>query len=503
MTAPPTTVGTPIRDDAVAGRLSTRWLVLGVLCLAQLVVVLDNTVLTVAVPALTRDLAASTADIQWVINAYALVQSGLLLTAGSVVDRYGRRRMLLAGLVLFGLASLAAAAAQSSGQLIAARAALGVGGALLVTGTLAVAMQVFDAEERPRAIGIWAAVSALGFAAGPPVGGFVLAHFDWPAIFLLNVPVVLLCLLAGVLLVPESRGATDGRLDLVGAVLSTAGLTAVVYAVIRGPEDGWASGPVLGAALAGVVLVGLFVGWERRVAHPMLDMRLFRDRRFVGAVAGVVLITFGSAGALFLLAQQLQFVRGHSAWEAGLRTAPFALTVVLLNLVGVTARLIRTLGTPAAIASGMAALAVGLVVAAHAPTDGYGVLLAGLVLMGAGCAVANPAIVAAVMSAIPADRAGAGAGVDGTMAEVGSSLGVAVLGAVMNARFTAALPAAVVGAGSFPAALAAARDEVERQSVAEAFGSAVVVGQTVGAGAVLVGGCLAALLLHHAARRAR
>ncbi|BCL16564.1 MFS transporter [Micromonospora sagamiensis] len=502
MTVAPATAGPPTRDDAVATRLPTRWLILGVLSLAQLVVVLDNTVLTVAVPALTRDLAASTADIQWVINAYALVQSGLLLTAGSVVDRYGRRRMLLAGLVLFGLASLAAAAAQSSGQLIAARAALGIGGALLVTGTLAVAMQVFDAEERPRAIGIWAAVSALGFAAGPPVGGLALAHFDWPAIFLLNVPIVLLCVVAAALLVPESHGATGGRLDLVGAVLSTAGLTALVYAVIRGPEDGWGSGPVLGAALAGVTLVGLFVGWERRVPHPMLDMTLFRDRRFVGAVAGVVLITFGSAGALFLLAQQLQFVRGHSAWEAGLRTVPFALTVVLLNLVGVTARLIRVLGTPAAIATGMTSLAVGLVVAAHAPTDGYGVLLGGLVLMGAGCAVANPAIVEAVMSAIPADRAGAGAGVDGTMAEVGTSLGVAVLGAVMNARFTAALPVALAGAASFPAAMAAARSEPERQSVAEAFSSAVVVGQTVGAGAVLVGGLLAALLLHRAARRA-
>nr|WP_091464235.1 MFS transporter [Micromonospora inyonensis] len=498
----PATAGSPTRDDAVATRLPTRWLILGVLSLAQLVVVLDNTVLTVAVPALTRDLAASTADIQWVINAYALVQSGLLLTAGSVVDRYGRRRMLLAGLVLFGLASLAAAAAQSSGQLTAARAALGIGGALLVTGTLAVAMQVFDADERPRAIGIWAAVSALGFAAGPPVGGFVLAHVDWPAIFLLNVPIVLLCVVAAALLVPESRGATGGRLDLVGAVLSTAGLTALVYAVIRGPEDGWGSGPVLGAALAGAALVGLFVGWERRIPHPMLDMTLFRDRRFVGAVTGVVLITFGSAGALFLLAQQLQFVRGHSAWEAGLRTVPFALTVVLLNLAGVTARLIRVLGTPAAIATGMTSLAVGLVVAAHAPTDGYGVLLGGLVLMGFGCAVANPAIVEAVMSAIPADRAGAGAGVDGTMAEVGTSLGVAVLGAVMNARFTAALPVALAGAASFPAAMAAARSEPERQSVAEAFSSAVVVGQTVGAGAVLVGGLLAALLLHRAARRA-
>ncbi|WDZ83521.1 MFS transporter [Micromonospora cathayae] len=489
----PDTVVTPA---TTASRSRTRWLVLAVLCLAQLVVVLDNTVLTVAVPALTRDLDAGTADIQWMINAYPLVQSGLLLTAGSAVDRYGRRRMLLVGLVVFGLASAAAAAAQSTGHLVAARGVLGVGGALLATATLAIAMQVFDAEERPRAIGVWAAVSALGFAAGPPVGGLLLAHFSWPVIFLINLPIVLVCLVAAGPLVPEARFPA-GRLDLVGALLSTLGLGAVVYAIISGPEQGWAAPHVLGAAAAGTLLLGLFAAWERRTPAPMLDLRFFRDRRFVGAVSGVVLITFGSAGSLFLLAQQLQFVRGYPAWEAGLRMAPFALTVVLLNLTGVAARLIRRLGIPAAIAAGMTLLAVGLVVAAHAPTDGYGVLLSGLVLMGGGCALANPAIVEAVLSAIPPEKAGTGAGIDGTMAEVGTSLGVAVLGAVLNARFTAALPAVLAAAGSFPAAWAAARDEPERDLVTGAFASAVAVSQTVGAVAVLTGGLLAATLLSH------
>ncbi|MEV6813395.1 MFS transporter [Micromonospora sp. NPDC051296] len=500
MTTPATTALAERPGPPAAPRLRTRWLILAVLCLAQLVVVLDNTVLTVAVPALSRDLAASTADTQWIINAYALVLSGLLLTAGSAVDRYGRRRMLMVGLVLFGAASLAAAAASSPGQLVAARAALGVGGALLVTATLAVAIQVFDADERPRAIGIWAAAHALGYAAGPPVGGLVLGYADWPAIFLLNVPVVVICLVAAGLLVPESRRPGAGRLDFPGAVLSGAGLTAVVYAVVSAPDHGWTAPAVLGAASAGAVLLGLFVGWERRIAHPMLDLHFFRDQRFVGAVAGVVLITFGSAGSLFLLAQQLQFVRGHSAWEAGLRMAPFALTVVLLNLAGLAARLIRLLGTPVAIAVGMAQLAAGLVVAAYAPTDGYAVLLLGLVLMGAGCALANPAIVDAVMSAIPPEKAGAGAGVDGTMAEVGASLGVAALGAVMSARFVAALPADLAGADSFAAAYAAAA-ESQRTGVADAFGAAVATSQTVGAVAVLAGGCLAAFLLHRAARR--
>jgi EmrB/QacA subfamily drug resistance transporter len=483
-----------------ARRLPTRWIILAVLALAQVTVVLDNTVLTVAVPVLTAELGASTADVQWTINAYALVQSGLLLTAGSAVDRYGRRRMLLVGLVLFGAGSLAAALAQSTGQLIAARAGMGVGGALLATATLAVAIQVFDADERPRAIGVWAAASALGFAAGPPVGGIVLAHFPWQAIFLINLPIVLVCLAAAGALVPESRDPAGGGLDLGGVLLSTAGLTAVVHAIISGPERGWGSAVVVGTAAGGAALLAAFVWWERRVPRPMLDMTFFRDRRFVGAVSGVVLITFGATGALFLLTQHLQFVRGYSAWEAGLRMVPFALSIVVLNLAGVAARVIGRLGTARAVAVGMTLLACGLLWVTHAPSDGYGVLLVGLLTMGAGCALANPAIVEAVMSAIPPEKAGAGAGVDGTMTEVGSSLGVAVLGAVLNARFAGLLPAAVAGAGSFPAALALATSDAERGEVTDAFRVASEAGQTVGAVAVLAGGLLAAGLLRRAQR---
>ncbi|MET7960495.1 MFS transporter [Micromonospora zamorensis] len=490
----------PASGTTASARLPQRWLILAVLCVAQLVVVLDNTVLTVAVPVLTTELGASTADVQWMINAYALVLSGLLLTAGSAADRYGRRRMLLTGLVLFGLGSLTAGLSSTSGQLIAARAGMGVGGALLITSTLAVAMQVFDAAERSRAIGIWAATSALGFAVGPPIGGTILAHLPWGAIFLVNVPIVLVCLFVARALIPESRDPAGGRLDVVGAALSTAGLTAVVWAIISGPEHGWTSAQVLGAAAVGVLLLGFFVRWERRIPHPMLDMHFFQDRRFVGAISGVVLITFGATGALFLLTQHLQFVRGYPAWEAGLRMAPFALSIVLLNVSGAVAVVIRRLGLAAAIAIGMTLLAGGLALITLFPSDGYGVLLAGLLVMGVGCALANPAIVEAVMSAIPAQKAGAGAGVDGTMTEVGSSLGIAVLGAVLNARFAALLPAALAGAGSFPAALASARDGAEREAVTVAFASALETGQLAGAAAVLIGGLVAAGLLYRADR---
>jgi MFS family permease len=471
-------------------RLATRWLILGVLCLAQLTVVLDNTVLNVAIPELTASLRADTADIQWVVNAYALAQAGLLLAAGAAADRYGRKRMLLAGLVLFGAGSLAAGLAGTVGGLIAARAGMGVGGALLTTATLAVALQIFDADERPHAIGAWAAVSALGFAAGPLVGGAVLARLPWGAIFLINLPIVLIGLVAAVRLVPESRNPAGGRPDIAGAVLATAGMTAVVYAIVAGR-------PL--AAAAGVLLLGAFVAWEARVAHPMLNLRLFHDRRLTSAVAGIVLITFGSAGALFLMSQQLQFVRGYSPWEAGVRMAPFALCIVLLNFTGAAAAVIRRIGPPAAIAAGMTLLAAGLAVVAVNP-PGYGVLLLGLTVMGTGCALANPAIIDAVMSAIPAGEAGAGAGIDGTMSEVGGALGVAALGTVMDARFVALLPAALAGAGSYPAAVSAARSAAEQEAVVAALVSGLRTGQFAGAAVILAGGCLSAWLLHRAGR---
>ncbi|MGW2826072.1 MFS transporter [Streptomyces sp. NPDC001443] len=474
-----------------------RWLILGVICLAQLTVLLDNTVLNVAIPSLTRELGASTSDIQWMINAYSLVQSGLLLTAGSAADRYGRKKMLVTGLVLFGAGSLVAGLADSTGQLIAARAGMGVGGALLLTTTLAVVMQIFAPEEHARAIGIWAAVNALGFAAGPLIGGFVLDHFRWGTVFLINLPVAALGLAAAVALVPESRNPRGERPDLLGALLSTIGMTSLVFAIISGPSHGWTSARVLVSAAVAVTVLALFAHWESRVQEPMLDMEFFRDRRFSGAVAGAVLITFGMGGALFLLTQHLQFVLGYGPLEAGLRTAPLALSVVVLNFSGLSAKWTKRLGTPVSIALGMALMSGGLVSIATLAAHGYAGTLLGLLLIGAGCAVANPAMAHAIMSAIPPEKAGVGAGINGTLAEFGNGLGVAVLGAVLNSRFAALVP---VAASSLPAALAAADGERERTRVTDAFSSGLQASQLVGAVAVLLGGFLAAALLHRAER---
>ncbi|MFE2885100.1 MFS transporter [Streptomyces sp. NPDC059272] len=468
-----------------------RWIVLGVICLAQLTVLLDNTVLNVAIPSLTRELDASTADIQWMINAYSLVQSGLLLTAGSAADRYGRKKMLIAGLVLFGTGSLIAGLAQSTGQLIAARAGMGVGGALLITTTLAVVMQIFTPEEQPRAIGIWAAVNALGFATGPLLGGFMLNHFWWGAIFLINLPVAALALTAAAALVPESKNPRGDRPDLLGALLSTVGMAALVYAIISGPAHGWTSGRVLLTAAVAVVVLGAFAYWENRVPYPMLDLDFFRDRRFTGAVTGVVLITFGMAGSLFLLTQHLQFVLGYGPLEAGVRTAPLALAIVALNFSGLAAKWTARLGAPLAIGLGMVLMSAGLVSIAVLAAGGYAGTLLGLVLIGAGAALANPAMAHAIMSAIPPEKAGVGAGINGTLGEFGNGLGVAVLGAVLSSRFAAV---------SLPVGLAAATSAAERQRVTDSFSAGLEVSQLVGAGAVLTGGLLAAALLWRAER---
>ncbi|WP_180686831.1 MFS transporter [Streptomyces gossypiisoli] len=474
-----------------------RWLILGVICLAQLTVLLDNTVLNVAIPSLTQELDAATSDIQWMINAYSLVQSGLLLTAGSAADRYGRKKMLIAGLALFGIGSLVAGLADSSGQLIAARAGMGVGGALLLTTTLAVAMQIFAPEEHPKAIGIWSAVNALGFATGPLIGGFMLDHFWWGAIFLINLPVVVLGLVAVVALVPESKNPQGDRPDLLGALLSTIGMASLVFAIISGPEHGWTSGQVLASGGVAVVVLGLFAWWESRIPYPMLDLHFFRNQRFTGAVAGAVLITFGMGGALFLLTQHLQFVLGYEPLEAGLRTAPLALVVVVLNFSGVSAKWTVKLGTPVSIGLGMVLMSGGLVSIATLASGGYAGTLLGLILIGVGCAIANPAMAHAIMSAIPPAKAGVGAGINGTLAEFGNGLGVAVLGAVLNSRFAALIP---VAASSLPAALASAGSEGERREITEAFSSGLESSQLVGAGAVLVGGLLAAVLLKRAER---
>ncbi|MET8760902.1 MFS transporter [Lentzea sp. NPDC004782] len=467
-----------------------RWAVLGVLCLSVMVVVLDNTVLNVAIPSISTGLHASTADIQWMINAYSLALAGLLLTTGSLSDRFGRKKALLAGLLLFGAGSAVAACAGSPQALIAARGFMGVGAAMLMPGTLAVLMQLFDERERPKAIGIWAAVTSLGFAAGPVIGGALIRNFWWGSVFLINVPVAALAIAAVAALVPESKDPAVRRPDVVGSILSIIGMVSLVYAVISVPEHGFGS-PEFGVPVAlGVVAMTAFAWWERHTAEPMLDLGFFKDRRFTGAVASGVLAAFGMAGSLFLLTQHLQGVLGYSPLEAGVRVAPMAIALLVTsNTLG---QLVLKLGAGKAMLLGMTIVAGGVVLLSIGNT--YPPTLAGLVLIGVGVGVAQPVAVNALMGSIPPERAGIASGLSSTLTELGSSFGIAVLGALLSARFAAALPDGVPSRSLSEALHSGADITVVR----DAFSSGMSVSLVIGAVAVFLGGVVASVLLRRA-----
>ncbi|MEV4758401.1 MFS transporter [Micromonospora sp. NPDC049559] len=415
-----------------------RWLILGVLCLSLLVVVIDNMVLNVAIPSLIRDLGASASDIQWIIDSYILVFAGLLLTAGSLSDRYGRRRALVAGLVVFGGASALATLCQTPGQLIAVRGLMGVGGALLMPGTLSILTTVFDDTERRKAIAIWSSVLTLGALGGPTVGGLLLQHYWWGSVFLMNIPIAVLGIVAALAVIPESRGPAS-RPDVVGALLSTIGMTSLIWGVISSAKDGW-SAPTTVAGFAGAaVVLTAFALWERRVPEPMLPMSLFRDRNFAGASLSIVLLALSAGGVMLALTQYLQFVLGYGPMKAGTAFIPMLATVLAFNAVGVVVD--KRLGTRVAVATGLLLMAAGFgVLASINPGDGYLKLLVALVVIGAGSGVAGPAAYGTLLAALPPERAGVGSAVNDTVQQVGAALSVAVLGSALTAAYTAAIP---------------------------------------------------------------
>jgi EmrB/QacA subfamily drug resistance transporter len=433
---PATAVPEPTRDPR-------RWLILGVLCLSLLVLVIDNTVLNVAIPSLIRHLHASSSDIQWILDAYMLVFAGLLLTAGALSDRYGRRRGLVVGLVVFGGASLLATLASSPGQLIAARGLMGVGGAFLMPGTLSILTTVFDEGERKKAIAIWSSVLMLGALGGPLAGGLLLQHFWWGSVFLMNVPIAALGILAAVLIIPESRGPAT-RPDLVGAVLSTAGMTALVWSVICVPKYGWTATRTVAGAVVAVLGLTAFALWERRSDHPMLPVALFRDRNFSGASFSIVLLSFSASGLLLALTQYLQFVLGYGPMRAGAAMIPMLVAVMAFNGIGVMVD--KRFGARVALAAGLALLAVGFALLATTSSgDGYLRLAVALVVMGAGSGTAGPAAYGTLLAALPPERAGVGSAVNDTVQQVGAALSVAVLGSVLTAAYSHALPHRITG----------------------------------------------------------
>jgi len=419
-----------------------RWLILAVLCLSMLVVVIDNMVLNIAIPSLIRELGASAAEIQWIIDAYILVFAGLLLTAGSLSDRHGRRRGLVIGLIVFGSASVLATLCRTPGQLIAVRGLMGVGAAFLMPGTLSILTTVFDETERKKAIAIWSSVLMVGALGAPAVGGLLLQHFWWGSVFLMNIPVAILGIVAALAIIPESRGNAS-RPDLVGALLSMVGMTALVWGVISTAKDGWSSGQTIGGFVVAVLGLAGFVLWELRAAEPMLPMKLFKDRNFAGASLSVVLLSFSAGGVILALTQYLQFVLGFEPIKAGFAFIPMIVTAMVFNGVGVVVD--KKLGTRAALGIGFLLLAAGFgVLASTGPEDGYLKLTIALVVMGMGSGTAGPAAYGTLLGALPPERVGVGSAVNDTVQQVGQALSVAVLGSVLTAAYRSSMPTDVI-----------------------------------------------------------
>src|SRR5918994_275058 len=335
-----------------------RWASLAVLSLSLVIIGLDNTILNVALPTLQAEFGASASKLQWMVDSYLLVFAGPLLVFGTLGDRLGRKLALQAGVTIFGVASLGALVAESADAVIAVRALMGVGAALIMPATLSIIANLFTGAERGKAIGIWAALAAVGIGLGPLAGGLLLEWFDWSSVFLVNVPFALAALLLGIRYVPESRDPRPGRFDLTGAALSTAGFSVLVYAVIEAPNDGWLSGTVLGLLGVAAALLAVFVWWERRTPEPMLDLGFFRNARFSVGTAAVSVAFFALLGGIFALTQYLQFAHGYSAVEAGGVIGPMALG--LMVGAGSSSRAVIRLGVSRVVAAGLTGLAIML-----------------------------------------------------------------------------------------------------------------------------------------------
>jgi EmrB/QacA subfamily drug resistance transporter len=409
---------------------------LAVLCVSILIVNLDTTILNVALPTLVRELHATTSQLQWIVDTYSMVVAGLVLVGGSLADRFGRKRLLLLGLTLFGGASIGAAFSGSVNLLIACRAVMGAGAALMLPSTLSIVNDIFrDPAERARAIGLWAGTSGLGIAIGPIAGGLLLARFWWGSIFLVNVPIVVAGLVGALTLVPDSKNPTAERPDPGGAMLSIAGLGLLLWAIIEAPTHGWTSRPVIGVGLISLAALGGFIAWETHSRHPMVKLTFFRDRRFSIAALGESLGIFGLFGALFVQTQFLQFDLGYSPLQAGLRILPTA--AVLVVVAALSPIVVRFIGTKLTLAAGLTAIAGGLwqISAASALAATYGDVVPGLLLVGLGAGLLMPTATNSVVSSVPQGDAGVGSATNGVAIQVGGALGVAVIGSVLSTRY--------------------------------------------------------------------
>jgi EmrB/QacA subfamily drug resistance transporter len=483
-----------------------RWWTLAVVSVTLILETIDETILNVALPTLQQELGASASGLQWMVNSYILVFGGLLLIMGGLGDRFGRARLLQAGLVVFGVASFAAAFVDTTGQLIAARAVMGAGAAMMMPATLSIIVDVFKGKERAKAISIWASLAGIGLFLGPILGGLLLRNFYWGSVFLVNVPIAALALVATFIFVPDSRDPEAKSLDLPGAFMSAGAISALIYAIIEGPSQGWTSPPILASVVAAVVLGIGFAVREIRTRYPLLDFAFFRRPRFsMGALA--ISISFFALGAMiFGLTQYLQFVQGYTPLEAGIRFLPASLGL-MVGAIGSEMLALRY-GTTKVVTGGMLLLAATmplmLLWEVDTPYWFVGVVIA---LVGFAAATIFAPSTEAVMGSVPEEKAGVGSAVNDLTRLIATALGIAAIGSAMNSLYSSkiaaavtALPAAVaeaakdsVGAAlqiatTLPADSGAALSAAATEAFTDAFGLAMLIGAAVVfLGAVVVG----------------
>src|SRR6478735_9044774 len=437
-----------------------RWFTLGTLCISLLIIVMDNTILNVAIPSLIDELGATNSQVQWIVDGYTLVFAGLLLTAGSLGDRFGRKLALRTGIIIFAIGSVLSALSGTPNQLIASRCLMGVGGALIMPSTLSILTNVFrDPRERGRAIAVWAGFSGLGVAIGPVIGGLLLQHFSWGSVFWVNVPIAIIAITLGVFFVPESKDPSAPRLDPIGAGLSIVGLGSLLFAIIEGPSNGWGSAMVLGAFVIGVLgLVG-FIVWELHTDHPMLDMSFFKNPRFSAANTAITLSFFALFGSLFLMTQYWQFVHGYSPIQAGVRLVPYAATLMLTA--PLSARLVERVGTKRVVTTGLLVIAGSLFALSFISADSsYLRVILNMCVMSVGMGLTMAPATESVMGSLPREKAGVGSAVNDTTRQVGGALGVAAIGSIVASVYAASIDKAASAAGVTGAAAETARDSL-------------------------------------------
>jgi EmrB/QacA subfamily drug resistance transporter len=464
-----TFTGPPI-DPHVHDR---RWAILAVLCTSLMIVIIGNTALNVAIPTLARELKATTTDLQWMVDAYSLVFAGMLFTAGTIGDRFGRRGTLQAGLLLFLAGTVMATVADTSAMVIGARGLMGLAAAFVMPSTLSILTNVFPAHERAKAIAVWAGISGGGAAIGPVASGFLLEHFWWGSVFLVNVPVIVVALVAGKILLPTSRDPEQPPLDIPGALLSIVGLGALVYGIIEGPMHGWRSTQTLGTFAVAAVMLALF-GWRELTArHPMLNLRFFKDRRFSVASGGMTLIFFAMFGTFFLVSQYFQLVLGYSPLASGLFQLPMAF--VMMGLSPQVPRLVARFGVARIVPIGLGSVSVGLVLFSLMGVHTaiwwmYGPIMC----LAVGMALTMTPLTTLIMSAVPLGKAGVGSAMNDTTRELGGALGVAILGSLVTSTYTTSIGDAVSG-------LSGAQQAAAQSGLVGAFGVARELGASGGA----------------------